>query len=290
VVLIIEVMTKQLDINYLKKNIITVTNIYFRTLIKNKTKKQLKKNSMKNLKLALFSIVFTAISGTTFAQNADEIISKYITTIGGAEKLKSVKSLKMEMITNAQGMEIPVEMAQKTGGSMYIKINLQGKEITQVGYDGNEAWTTNFMTMKAEKMDAESTENMKLNNADFPEALLDYKTKGYAAEFVGKETKEGTECFKVKFTKKPVTVAGVKMDDVMYYYFDTDNSLVIAMENEIREGPSKGQKSLTTMSDYQEVDGLFFPFAINQGGQDLKVKKIEINPTVDAKAFAFPTE
>jgi hypothetical protein len=29
--------------------------------------------------------------------------------------------------------------------------------------------------------------------------LLDYKAKGYAAEFVGKETKEGTECFKVKF-------------------------------------------------------------------------------------------
>jgi hypothetical protein len=28
--------------------------------------------------------------------------------------------------------------------------------------------------------------------------LLDYKEKGYAAEFVGKETKEGTECFKLK--------------------------------------------------------------------------------------------
>jgi hypothetical protein len=39
--------------------------------------------------------------------------------------------------------------------------------------------------------------------------LLDYKAKGYAG-ICGKETKEGTECFKVKFTKKPVTVDGVK--------------------------------------------------------------------------------
>lgn len=245
---------------------------------------------MKTLKLSVIAFLFSIIGTSSFAQNADEIISKYITTIGGAEKLKALKGVKMEMSVNSGGMEIPVELVQLPGGKMYVKINIQGKELTQMASDGNTMWTTNFMTMKAEKADAETTANAKLSNQDFPDALLDYKAKGYSAEYVGKETKEGTECFKVKFTKKPVTVDGVKTDDITYYFFDTENNLPIATEAEIKEGPMKGQKSVSTMSDYQEVDGIFFPFAMNQGGQDLKVTKISFNPVVDDKAFAFPTE
>jgi outer membrane lipoprotein-sorting protein len=167
---------------------------------------------------------------------------------------------------------------------------LQGKEITVEAYDGNVLWNTNFMTMKAEKKDAEATSNHKLNDQDFPEALLDYKSKGYTAEYLGKETKEGTECHRIKLTKKPIMVGGVKTDDISFYYFETENNLVIASETEIKEGPMKGQKAISTMSDYQEVDGLFFPFSMTQFGQPIKVKKITLNPVVDAKSFAFPVQ
>ena len=243
---------------------------------------------MKTVKVALLALVLAFSTATSFAQTADEIIGKYIKNIGGAEKLKALKGVQMNMVTNYGGMELPVEMVQLTGGKMYVKINMQGKEITQMASDGATMWSTNFMTMSAEKTDAENTENALLSNADFPDALLDYKAKGYSAEFVGKETKEGTECLKIKFTKKPIKVDGVTTDDVSYYYFETENYLPIATEMEIKSGPMKGQKSVSTMSDYQEVDGLFFPFAMNMGGQDLKIKKITLNPAIDNKAFAFP--
>jgi hypothetical protein len=245
---------------------------------------------MKTVKLFFVTFLFSVVSTSAFAQNADEIISKYITTIGGAEKLKSLTGIKMEMTVNGGGMEIPVELVQLVGGKMYVKLNLQGKEITQMASDGKTIWSTSFMTMKAEKSDAETTANAMLSNNDFPDALLDYKSKGYAAEFVGKETKEGTECYKVKFTKKPVTVDGVKMDDISYYFFDTENNLAIASETEVKQGPAKGQKSLSTMSDYQEVDGFFFPFAMNMGGQEMKVKKVTLNPIVADAAFVMPAE
>lgn len=245
---------------------------------------------MKTFKLSIIAFLCSVVTSSVFAQNADEVISKYFTTIGGIEKLKPLKGVKMEMTVNAQGMEIPVELVQLTGGKMYVKISMQGKEITQMASDGSTIWNTNFMTMKAEKSDAETTANTILSNNDFPDALLDYKAKGYAADFVGKETKEGTECFKIKFTKKPVTVDGVKMDDITYYYFDTENFLAIATETEIKQGPMKGQKSVSTMSDYQEVDGLLFPFAMNMGGQDMKIKKITLNPIVADSAFAFPAQ
>lgn len=245
---------------------------------------------MKILKLSIFVLFFALSSTFSNAQTADEVINKYITTIGGAEKLKALKGVKMEMSTNQGGMEIPVEVVQMPGGSTYVKINLQGKEITQMAFDGKTMWNTSFMTMKAEKSSAEESENMQLNNADFPDELLDYKTKGYKAEYVGKETKEGAECYKVKFTKKPSTIAGIKTDEVTFYYFETENNLVIATESEIKEGPMKGQKMTSTMSDYQEVDGIFFPFSRNMMGQPLKVKKVTLNPIVDAKAFAFPAQ
>jgi hypothetical protein len=246
---------------------------------------------MKTLKLSVILFAFSMLgTGFVSAQTADEVISKYITTIGGAEKLKALKGVKMELVTNSGGMEIPVEIVQMVGGKMYLKFNLQGKSITQMASDGDVMWSTNFMTMKAEKSDAETTANAKLSNADFPDEFLDYKSKGYSAEFVGKETKEGTECFKIKFTKKPIMVDGVKTDDVSYRYFDTENYLPIMMESEIKSGPAKGQKSISTMSDYQEVDGIYFPFSMNQGGQVLKVKKVILNPVVEDKIFTFPAQ
>ncbi len=244
---------------------------------------------MKTLKLSFAILLFSVVSNSVFAQNADEIISKYITTIGGAEKLKALKGVKMEMTLN-QGMEIPLDVVQLAGGKMYIKLNIQGKEITQMASNGTTVWTTNFNSMKAEKSDAETTANAILSNDDFPDAMLDYKAKGYSAEYIGKETKEGTECFKVKFTKKPITVDGIKTDDVTYYYFDTENSLPILTETEIKQGPQKGQKSISTMSDYQEVDGIYFPFSMTMFGTPIKVNKVTLNPVVEDSKFEFKAE
>lgn len=237
---------------------------------------------------ALFLLAFTAISA--HAQTADEVINKYLEVMGGTDKLKALKGITMEMSVNYGGMEIPVEVTQMKGGKMFVKIKIQGKEITQMAFDGETLWGMNMMTMKAEKSDAEATANFKLSANDFPDALLDYKNKGYSAEYAGKETKEGTECHKLKITKLPITVGGVKTDDVTFYYFETENNLLIATESEVKEGPSKGEKMTSTMSDYQEVDGFYFPYALNQFGQEMTVKKIILNPAVEDKAFTMPTE
>ena len=55
----------------------------------------------------------------------------------------------------------------------------------------------------------------------------------------------------------------------------------------------KGTTRLTTFSDYQEVDGLYFPFAIGDGIKDMgtqviNITAIELNPEVDDSIFKFP--
>ena len=123
-------------------------------------------------KISLFVSSLILLLGTTqvLAQNADEVINKYIETIGGKQKLEALSSTKMELVANYQGMEIPVEVSNSKDGKMLVKINLMGKEMTQVAFDGVSGWSTNMMTMKAEKMASEDIENMK-NTAsrDFPD-------------------------------------------------------------------------------------------------------------------------
>ena len=245
---------------------------------------------MKNLRNLLASTVILFTSLTVSAQTADEIINKYFENIGGKEKLSKINGFKMNLVSNYNGMEIPIEIFNDKTGKMYVKVNFQGKEITQLAFDGKTGWSTNFMTMKPEKLDSETTENMLSQINDFPDPFYNYKDKGYKVEFLGKETKEGTECFKIKLTKTPITVAGKKEENVVFYYFDAENYVPIMTESEVKEGPAKGQMSTSTMGDYQEVDGMFFPFTMNQGGQAMTVKSISINPAVDAKSFEMKTE
>lgn len=246
---------------------------------------------MKKLSLLFKTLIVLLGIGSAQAQTADEVINKYIETIGGKQKLEAITSTKMELVANYQGMEIPVEVSSSKDGKMLVKVNLMGKQMTQVAFDGTSGWSTNMMTMKAEKMNSEDTENLKTSSVrDFPDPFLNYAKKGYKAEYVGKETKEGTECHKIKLTKLPQLINGEKVEDVTFYYFDTENNVIVMTESEIKEGQMKGQMATSTMGNYQEVEGIYFPFTMNQFGQEMTVKKITLNSAIDPKELEFKTE
>jgi hypothetical protein len=67
------------------------------------------------------------------------------------------------------------------------------------------------------------------------------------------------------------------------------------MKSYARTGPAKGQEIMTYFSDYQEVDGLMFPFYIEskvagQTVQKITVEKITLNEKLDDSLFAFPNK
>jgi len=224
------------------------------------------------------------------AQTADEIINNYFENTGGIENWTALKGLKMNATANAQGMEIPVEIYQISDGRQAVKINFQGQEITQFAFDGETMWSTNFMTMQPEKSESEMTENFKKQSKDFPNPFLNYKDKGYTVERMENETIEGAETFKLKLTQTPIMVDGKEQPNISYHYFDVDSFALIQSEAEIQQGPMKGQKSISKMSDYQEVDGLYFPFDMGMGGQSIKIKSITLNPIIEDSLFTFPEE
>lgn len=229
----------------------------------------------------------------TNAQTAEEIITNYFENTGGIEAWNNITGVQMNASVNAPIGEIPLTIYNAKDGSSFVKMTLQGNEIMQIAFDGETAWGMNMMSMQAEKQEAETVENLKRAIKEFPNPLFNYKENGFAVELLENETIEGTECFKVKLTKDPMLIEGEEIENVSYYYFDSENFVPILIEAEIKQGQAKGMISQTFLSDYQEVDGVYFPFSMIQGakgypGQTITIKSIDINPEIDKSILAYP--
>jgi hypothetical protein len=243
----------------------------------------------------MMSLLVLACAFVSQAQTADEILDKYFENTGGKAKWEAVQGLKYTAKLKFGAVELPMTMIQLKDGRQTSSISVQGMEIRDGVFDGTTLWGTNQMTMKPEKSDAEATANYKVNaGGDFPSPFLDYKKKGYKVELLGKETVDGSETFKIKLTKKPIKVDGKETENVEFHYFDTENFVPLIVENEVKSGPGKGAVLQNKLSDYQDAGGFLFPFSISigakgqPGGQNLVYTAVELNPKVEASAFAFP--
>ena len=248
---------------------------------------------MKRTLLTITMLLAMAVSISAQDVTVDEIIENYFENTGGKDNWKALKGLKMTAKLNQGGLEIPLEIVQLADGRQYTKFNVQGNDYFQNVFDGETLWSINFQSLKAEKSDAETTENFKLDLNDFPDSFMDYKSKGYTAELVGTETIEGADTYKVKLTKEPRKLDGKEVEDVSFYYFDMEAFVPIAQDSEIKSGPQAGTVARSTQSDFDEVDGLYFPFSLGQGAkggpsQPITVETIEVNPEVDESLFSFP--
>jgi len=245
------------------------------------------------LTLVAFSLVFSQIAS---AITVDEIIDGSFEATGGKAAWSKLSGIKITAEGSQGPMKFPIEMVQLADGRTYMQFSIQGKQLRQNVFDGNTVWSTNMMTMKAEQQSAETIANTKLDANDFPSALYNYKAKGYKAELVGKEELDGSEVYKVRLTKEPISVDGKKVESIEYHYFDVDSLVELATETEIQQGPGKGTIMMSKFSDYDEVDGLYFPFSLAQsakGGKQffsLQFKKVELNPKVNDAEFALPKE
>jgi len=249
---------------------------------------------MKKITKLLLAVVLMLPQVNT-AQNLDEILDNYFENTGGRAQWDALQGIKMYAKVSQMGLEIPLEITQLKSGKQMTIINFQGQQIKQGVFDGTILWSINMKTQKAEKSDQEATDNIKREMGDFPDPFLNYKQKGYTAELLGTEEIDGAACYKIKLTKKPLIIDGQEVENISFYFFDMDNFVPIAVHSEIKAGAAKGQMSEIKMSDYQEVEGYYFPFSMIQGlkgqeGQAISFDQIEINPQVNDSEFTFPED
>ena len=241
---------------------------------------------MRKVMLTLAGLVWCATP--LAAQTADEIIAKYVKTVGGMDRIQAVTTLRRTgKFTGGGGFEAVVVQENKRPTKVREEFSLQG--MTGVNaYDGKSGWKIEPWQGKKDP-EALSEEEMKqiVEDADFDEPLVNYQQKGNKVEFVALDQVEGTDAYKLK-----VTLAS---GDTRYYYMDTDYYVPIKIEMK-RMIRGAEQEFETSLGDYKEVAGWYLPYSIesNVKGSDNRQKvtfeKIEANVAVDDQRFEKPAQ
>jgi len=229
-------------------------------------------------------ILFLAING--FAQSADEIINRYISTIGGLDRISAVTSLKRTgKFTGGGGFEAQVLEENARPNLVRQEFSLQGMTAVNA-YDGTNGWKIDPFEGKKDP-ESLSEEELKsiIEDSDLDGPLVNYAKKGNKVESLGTETVEGSEAYKIKVT----TPAG----DVRTYFIDTTSYVPIKIETRrMIRGAERNYE--TILGDYKEVNGWYLPFSIENGvkgnpnRQKTTYSKIEANVPMASALFVRP--
>jgi len=239
---------------------------------------------MRKILLAITVLAFSAVFAS--AQTADEIIAKYVKTIGGMEKIQSIKTLRRSgKVIVGGGFEIPIVEENKRPNSVRQDITIQGL-VGSNAYDGKVGWKIQPWQGKkdAEAMGEAELKDI-LDEADIDGPLVNYKEKGNKVEYVGMDEVEGTDTYKLK-----VTMAN---GETRFFYMDTDYYVPIKIETK-RTIRGNEVEFETVLGDYKEVSGWYMPWSLEVGPkgsqfkQKIAIEKAEANVTLDDARFSMP--
>ncbi len=222
------------------------------------------------------------------AQTVDEIVARYIKTIGGMDKIDAVKTLRRTgRFTGGGGFQATVVFESKRPDKVRQDFILQGMDGV-TAYDGHAGWKIEPWEGKkdAESLGEEEFKSI-VEDSDFDGPLVNWKTKGNKVEYDGMEPVEGTDAYKLKVT--------VPNGDVFDYYLDTDYYVPIKIHT-TRFVRGEQREYETSLGDYKEVNGWYLPFASETGmkgsSQTSKInwEKIEANVEIPDSRFTRPPE
>jgi len=225
------------------------------------------------------------LSFAASAQTVDVIIAKNIQAKGGADKLKSVRTIRTTAKFSQGSFRAEFRQENKRGDKVREEFIIQGLAQVQA-YDGKTGWQISpFGGRKDPELLSQDDLKSLVVDADIDGPLVDYKEKGHKAELVGHDSMEGTDCFKIKLS--------MKNGDVRYYYLDADSYLELKLEIQTTIRGAL-QESELYYGDYEQVNGIYYPFAVEQAQKgsssraQFSVEKIEQNIPLEDAHFSIP--
>ncbi len=244
--------------------------------------------SVRILGFVLFA--FLAMVAAARADEASDLVAKNLAARGGADKLAAITSLEFTgKIVEPGDFQLAYKATRaRKNGSTRIEASLQGLTLVQ-GYDGNVGWRINPFEGRrdAERMSNDATHELA-DQASIDGPLLSAKARGATVTYLGREDFEGTDAYKLRI---------VEPSGVQYVSFlDPDTYLEIRTE-ETRVLRGAKHVTLSQFADYERVDGVYFPFAIESGDlgsgpadrQKVIVDHARANVPADDVLFTLPT-
>ena len=179
------------------------------------------------------------------------IIAKYISAIGGKDTINKIMDRTTFITGKVRNMSIHIVVYQKIPNKYYQKINLGAAE-QKIIYDGKRGVT---ITGDNEQ-EIRGIELNKLKYDATMQLLLYLKAYDVRAIYEGKEK------IKDKFAFKVILKLPDNMEWIQYY--DTTTYLKLKEIKPISSPNSKMVNQITFFTNYKKVEGVKYPFRINQ--------------------------
>lgn len=173
-------------------------------------------------------------------KDPSEIIEKYLAALGGKEKLGKIKNVSMTALANFQGQSIEIKsISDAENQRMMQSTSVSGNVMQKTLFVGGKA---QVMVMgQVQELPEEMASLLKAQTYVFPEAY--YQELGYELSSLGTEEMDGVEVEGIQITLPNGMVTNE-------YY---------SVETGLKYKTSSNASGDITYSEYQEVDGVFYP-------------------------------
>ena len=214
-------------------------------------------------------VIIMLMSGIVSAQTAKEIIEKNIELSGGLTNWKLLNSITLQgRLTLGINDNYPIKIFQERPNLTKTVITINKKETAIEGYDGKKGYAMNYATNKLQEYPSYVAESF---DTDF----IDWESKGFEANYLGKEKVGEIVCHKVEL---------IKNVNKTLYYFDAKTYMLV-----------KEAKSDETLvySDYRKIGSLMMPYRIESSSPKkdsdyvILLNKIETNKVLPQNTFKF---
>ncbi len=237
---------------------------------------------MKFRPVTFLTVMFLGLASLVQAQTVEEIVSKTVDAMGGADAWRKVNTLRQEGSLTVQGTDVSIVLTVAKG-----KGSRQDISITAMGMSGyqiitpTEGW--NYMPfngmMAPEAMTADELAKSQ-DDLDPEGPLVDYAKKGNKIEYLGKEDVEGVECHKLKVDIKGGKVQTFFIDPSTYYIIrSVTKQDVNGQEVEVPTG----------YANYEKLpEGIVIPKSITLPFGEMTITTVDVNKPVDENVFKKP--
>ena len=225
--------------------------------------------------------------------SADEILERNFAALGGRERIRAVRTLRLEATQRAGSRVDAVKLYWKRPDRLRIEAPNEGLATLQV-FDGERAWFTYpaLPGFEVQILDGAEREALRAQ-ADLIEGpTFDYAAKGHRVELLGKEKRPEGETWRLLLT----TAQG----EVRTLWFDAATFLQVGEER--REVRPDGEVTIeSTLSDFRAAGGLLFAHHVESrataGGSGsgrpaevsvFSIQKLEVDLDVPDALFALP--
>lgn len=208
---------------------------------------------------------------------AQKVIDNYIEALGGKAKLEAIEALKINASADMMGNSVTMLIQQKSPNMMLVEMTMGGNVVMKQVYDGE---TGSAVQMgRPIPLDENKLKEMAIEAHMFPQLV--YSDLGVETKLVGVEKIEGSDAYAVEVTLPTGSKAT--------HYFDASSGLLVR-KSQVAQTPQGEMVMATDIGNYQEVDGIKFPFETKLplgGGMKMvqKVESVEVNPNISDDTF-----